>query len=75
MSNEVEINLTWNTQRNIPSMNFKMGVKKLQEEVRKHVMMLRFEKIRNSLKIFDEYKKKANNLERKIKIDEYVEYL
>ena len=56
-------------------MNFKMGVKKLQEEVRKHVMMLRFEKIRNSLKIFDEYKKKTNNLERKIKIEEFVEYL
>lgn len=49
-------------------------MKKIQEEVKKYVTSLRFEKIQNSLKLYQDYKKKEERQGRKFKLEEYVEY-
>lgn len=45
---------------------------KIQEEVKKYVTSLRFEKIQNSLKLYQDYKKKEEKEGRKLKLEDYV---
>ena len=44
--------LTWDPKRNESELIFEKGVGKIQDQVRKHVVNLRFEKIKHYLKIF-----------------------
>lgn len=70
----LECNITWNQNRNTPSLTFALAMNKIQEEVKKYVTSLRFEKIQNSLKLYQDYKKKEERQGRKFKLEEYVEY-
>lgn len=65
--------VTWNLERNLPGIPFELGMQKLQEEVRKYVISMRFERIQRSLKFFQEYQQKEEKMGRKFKIAEYVD--
>ena len=64
----MDYTVSWNTDLNTPSITFELGMKKIQEEVRKYVVSMRFEKIQSSLKFFQEYRLKEEKLGRKFKI-------
>ena len=48
-------------------------MKKIQEEVRKYVISMRFDKIQASLRLFQEYRQKEEKLGRKFKIVQYID--
>ncbi len=70
----LECSISWNVERNTPSITFGLGMKKLQAEIKKYVTSLRFEKIQHSLKLFQDYKKKEQNQGKKVRLEEYVDY-
>jgi hypothetical protein len=48
-------------------------MRKVQDEVSKYIISLRFQKIQTSLKFFQEYRQREEQLGRTFKLAEYVE--
>jgi hypothetical protein len=51
------------------------GLNKIQEEVRKYIISLRFDKIKNYFNIYNNYRAKEENVGKCLRVEEYLEYL
>ena len=69
------VQLTWNSALNTPSITFNNALRKLQQQAGKCMEVMRFKTIHNSLRIYQEYKKSERVANKTFKIEEYVEYL
>lgn len=60
--------LNWDASRNNAELIFRNGMGKIQEEVRKFIVSLRFEKIQNYLKIYKEYQFKEESQGKSLRV-------
>jgi hypothetical protein len=69
------VTLGWDQSRNMQELVFRNGVGKMQEEVRKFVVSLRFDKIRHYLSIYNDYRTREENAGKPMRVEDYLDYL
>lgn len=67
--------LAWDPTRNSSELVFRNGVAKLQEEVRKFVVSLRFDKVRHYFGLFRDYRAREQVTGKQLRLEEYLEQL
>jgi hypothetical protein len=67
--------LGWDPARNSAELVFRNGVGKMQEEVRKFVVSLRFDKIKHYLALFRDYRAREESAGKTLRVEDYLEQL
>jgi hypothetical protein len=66
------VSLNWDANKNNSELIFRNGMSKMQEEVRKFIISLRFDKIKNYLAIYNDYRLKEENVGKNLRVEEYL---
>ena len=66
------VNLAWDPSRNSSELVLRNGLGKMQEEVRKFIVSIRFDRIKHCFNLFKDFKTREEVRGKAMKVDDYL---